>query len=143
MKIKQEPTPFVVKRYPIIVRPKSFEHDFEILNSSMVAVVDDDVPLSISMDRAESTWFFSFKYLNRRESWNPTAETKTSPPRNMRVVMMRSWKLEKTSISMTDMLETETAETEVKKMLRSFGEEEFLVLVSFRAPKPKREMVMK
>lgn len=57
--------------------------------------------------------------------------------------MMRSWKLEKTSISTTDMLDTETAETEVKKRLRSFGEEEVLVWVSFRAPKPKSEMVMK
>ncbi|EEF40241.1 conserved hypothetical protein [Ricinus communis] len=61
---------------------------------------------------------------------SPSMEVKTSPPTNIKVVIIMSWVLEKASISTVDMLDTVVAETEVKKMSMSLilDEDEEVVL---------------
>ncbi|KAK1317477.1 hypothetical protein QJS10_CPA05g02444 [Acorus calamus] len=64
-------------------------------------------------------------------------EVKILPPMNMRRVMTRSWRFEKDSISMTDMLETVEAETDVKKISKLL--EGSLGGKAFKRRKPRRE----
>ncbi|KAJ6857583.1 hypothetical protein NC651_039104 [Populus alba x Populus x berolinensis] len=71
-------------------------------------------------------------------------EVKTSPPNNIKMVMMISWVLEKTSISTVDMLETVAEETEVKKMSRLAGlNEPGLGFETFKAICPTKERITK
>ncbi|XVF47591.1 hypothetical protein PTKIN_Ptkin03bG0122000 [Pterospermum kingtungense] len=48
-------------------------------------------------------------------------DVKTSPPISIKTVKMRSWELEKTSISTLDILETVAADTEVKNKSKFLG----------------------
>ena len=58
----------------------------------------------------------------------------TSPPKNIKIVIIMSWMLEKTSISIVDMLETVVAETDVKNRSKSLGlNQEVLGFVTIKA----------
>lgn len=59
----------------------------------------------------------------------------TSPPENIKRVIMESWVLEKISISIVDMLEDVAAETEVKNTSKSMGMGE--VVLGFETFKAK------
>lgn len=68
-------------------------------------------------------------------SRSPSMETKTSPPINIKVVIIISWVFEKTSISTVDMLETVAADTEVKNTSIFLGlKESVFGFAIFRAP---------
>ena len=54
-------------------------------------------------------------------NWSPRKEVNTSPPTNIKIVIIMSWELENTSISIVDMLETVVAETDVKNTSESLG----------------------
>lgn len=69
---------------------------------------------------------------------------KTSPPINIKIVIMMSWAFEKTSISITDMLETVDAETEVKNKSNFLGVKEgVLGSIALRIRNPKKEIKRK
>nr|GMC61293.1 unnamed protein product [Ipomoea batatas]GMC65006.1 unnamed protein product [Ipomoea batatas]GMD25744.1 unnamed protein product [Ipomoea batatas] len=76
----------------------------------------------------------------------PSHDVKHSPPRNIKKVMKISWRLENTSISTVDMLDTVAEETAVKNTSRSFSLNELvggLGFETFNAKNPTRERTRK
>ena len=74
-------------------------------------------------------------------------DVKISPPNSIKMVRIMSWELERTSISMADMLETVAADTEVKK--RSNSLEPLVIgltlglVNTLKAKYPAKDRVMK
>ncbi|KAL4387557.1 hypothetical protein GQ457_09G012660 [Hibiscus cannabinus] len=71
-------------------------------------------------------------------------EVKTSPPTSIKTVIMISWVLEKISISTVDMLETVTADTDVKNTSMFVGlSESGFGFDIFSAPNPSKDKTTK
>lgn len=66
-------------------------------------------------------------------------ERMTSPPKSIKNMITMNWELEKSSISIVDMLETVADETDIKNKSKLLGSTELLGIIALRNKNPSKE----